>query len=199
MHFSSTYGWVNNNLPGAEYRHRLLLDETNKDIKETEYTENNQTYLKIKNDVYVIHDPIRPYSIQIGEVRSMKPDAKPGIIEGNMSKTELIALPIHLFWLSLTLAKILQNEDSLNTLWQKSIKHQQNWGQEKYQQVRDAISKNSLSSINLQQSNCRFCNKQFKDTRQLSKKYGPTLIANDFPFGPNFHYIAIVDDPVHSW
>ncbi len=199
MHFSSTDGWVNNNLPGAEYRHRLLLDETNKDIKETEYTENNQTYLKIKNDVYVIHDPIRPYSIQIGEVRSKKPNAKPGIIEANVSNTELIALPIHLFWLSLTLAEILQNKDTLNTLWQESVKYQQNWGQEKYQQVRDAISKNPFSSINLQQSNCRFCNKQFKDTRQLSKKYGSTLIANDFPFGPNFHYIAIVDDPVHSW
>ena len=194
MHFDSTDGWVIDSLPGAGSRHRLLVDK-----KESEYTDNDQTYLKIKNDVYFIRDPIRPYSIQIGVIRSMKPNAKPGIIEGNMTEAELIALPTHLFWLSLTLAEILQHEETLKCLWHESKKHKQSWGQEKYKQVRDAISKNPFSSLSLQQSSCRFCDKQFKDKRQLSKKYGATLIANDFPFGPYFHYIAIVDEPVHSW
>lgn len=194
MHFDSTDGWVINSLPGADNRHRLLVDD-----KECEYTENDQTYLKIKNDVYFIRDPIRPYSIQIGAVRSMKPNAKPGIIEGDMSQADLINLPTHLYWLSLTLAEILQNEKTLEYLWLESKKHKQSWGQEKYKQVRNAISKNPFSSMSIQQSCCRFCDKQFKHKRQLSKKYGATLIANDFPFGPNFHYIAIVDDPVHSW
>ena len=199
MHFSSTDGWVINSLPGAEHRHRLLFDETDADSKQAEYTENNQTYLKIKNHIYFIRDPIRPYSIQIGAVRSMKPNAKPGIIEGDMSKAELLDLPTHLYWLSLTLAEILQNEETLNILWQESKKHKQSWGQEKYQQVRHAISKNPFSSITIQQSCCLFCKQKFRDKRQLSKKYGATLIANDFPYGPNFHYIAIVDEPVHSW
>ena len=194
MHFDSTDGWVIDSLPGACSRHRLLVDK-----KESDYTDNDQTYLKIKNDVYFIRDPIRPYSIQIGVIRSMKPNAKPGIIEGNMTEAELIDLPTHLFWLSLTLAEILQHEETLKYLWQESKKHKQSWGQEKYKQVRDAISKNPFSSLSLQQSSCRFCDKQFKDKRQLSKKYGATLIANDFPFGPYFHYIAIVDEPVHSW
>lgn len=199
MHFDSTDGWVIDSLSGADNRHRLLVDEKNLNAKESEYTDKDQTYLKIKNDVYFIRDPIRPYSIQIGVIRSMKPNAKPGIIEGNMTKSELIDLPIHLFWLSLTLAEILQNEETLNYLWKDTKKHKQSWGQEKYKQVRDAISKNPFSSMSLQQSSCRFCDKQFKEKRQLSKKYGATLIANDFPFGPNFHYIAIVDEPVHSW
>lgn len=194
MHFDSTDGWVIDSLPGASSRHRLLVDK-----KESDYTDNDQTYLKIKNDVYFIRDPIRPYSIQIGVIRSMKPNAKPGIIEGNMTEAELIDLPTHLFWLSLTLAEILQHEETLKYLWHESKKHKQSWGQEKYKQVRDAISKNPFSSMSLQQSSCRFCDKQFKDKRQLSKKYGATLIANDFPFGPYFHYIAIVDEPVHSW
>lgn len=204
MHFDSTDGWVIDSLPGVDNRHRALVEERSVeekslDEKECEYTDNDQTYLKIKNDVYFIRDPIRPYSIQIGAVRSMKPNAKPGIIEGNMTEAELIDLPTHLYWLSLTLAEILQNEETLKYLWQDTKKHKQSWGQEKYKQVRDAISKNPFSSMSLQQSSCRFCTKQFKDKRQLSKKYGATLIANDFPFGPNFHYIAIVDEPVHSW
>ena len=194
MHFDTTDGWVNESLPSAEYRHRFFTADN-----DAVYIDNEQKYLKIKNDVYFIRDPIRPYSIQIGGVRSMRPNAKPGIIEGEMTEAGLYNLPTHLYWLSLTLAEILQSEETLIYLWQDTKKHRESWGQEKYKQVRAAISKNPFSSKNLQQTSCRFCDKKFKDKRKLYQKYGATLIANDFPFGPNFHYVAIVDAPVHSW
>ena len=194
MHFDTTDGWVNESLPSAEYRHRFFADDN-----DVEYIDNEQRYLKIKNDVYFIRDPIRPYSIQIGGVRSMRPNAKPGIIEGVMDEAGLHDLPTHLYWLSLTLAEILQNEETLQYLWQDAKKHRESWGQDKYKQVRQAISKNPFSSKNIQQAGCRFCDKKFRDKRKLYEKYGVTLIANDFPFGPSFHYVAIVDAPIHSW
>jgi len=194
MHFDTTDGWVNESLPTAEYRHRFFADDD-----ANEYIDNEQKYLKIKNDVYFIRDPVRPYSIQIGGVRSMRPNANPGIIEGVMTEAGLRDLPTHLFWLSLTLAEILQNEETLKYLWQDTKNHRESWGHDKYKQVRDAISKNPFSSKNIQQTNCRFCDKGFKDKRKRYQKYGATLIANDFPFGPSFHYVAIVDAPVHSW
>jgi hypothetical protein len=194
MHFDTTDGWVNESLPSAEYKHRFFAGDN-----EGEYRENEEKYLKIKNDVYFIRDPIRPYSIQIGAVRSMRPNAKPGIIEGVMTAAGLYNLPTHIYWLSLTLAEILQNEETLKYLWEDTKKHKQSWGQDKYKQVREAISKNPFSPKNIQQTSCRFCDKEFKDKRKLYEQYGATLIANDFPFGPNFHYVAIVDAPVHSW
>jgi hypothetical protein len=51
---------------------------------------------------------------------------------------------------------------------------------------------------------CLFCRDVFKKHRVLSsagqeQKYGAFIVANDFPFGPSFHYLAITTEPIHSW
>ena len=149
--------------------------------------------------MYFIKDPIRPYSIQIGGIRSKRPNAKPGIIEGSMTVGQLEILPIQLYWLSLTLAEILTDGEALKRLSVLIGRHGDEWGQEKLINVKDAIARNPFSPIVIQKGKCKFCDPLFKEKRQLYKKYKTTLIANDFPFGPNFHYIAILDDPIHSW
>lgn len=195
MHFNTTDGWVCDNIPNASQRH-MGFDGN----PEYEYFDGNRNkYIKIRNDVYFIKDPIRPYSIQIGGIRSTRPYATPGIIEGTMNPGELQHLPIHLYWLSLTLAEILTNTDTLNKLSELIERYRGDWGQDNLHHVKEAIARNPFSPLEIQKASCKFCDSLFKEKRQLCKKYGATLIANDFPFGPSFHYIAILDDSVHSW
>ena len=194
MHFRTTDGWVKNDIESSEQRHEIFRDDPN-----STYTSGNELYLKIKNDVYFIKDPIRPYSIQIGGIRSKRPNAKPGIIEGCMTVGQLETLPIQLYWLSLTLAEILTDCKALERRSVLIEKYGDEWGQDKLINVKDAISRNPFSPPEIQKGKCKFCDTIFKEKRKLYKKYKTTLIANDFPFGPNFHYIAILDDPIHSW
>jgi hypothetical protein len=52
---------------------------------------------------------------------------------------------------------------------------------------------------------CRFCNGQFQNKRWVDDENETIMIANDFPFGPFFHYLvfpkggAHKSEKVHSW
>lgn len=195
MHLDTTDGWVHEDIPDALRRH-----EIHKSKPDSSYKKDNNTFLKIQNDVYFINDPIRPYSIQIGGIRSTRPHAKPGIIKGNITKRDLNLLPIGEHWLSLTLAEILTNEDSLRELLQR-VDNYIKEGKTEFSRVREAIARNPFSPMEIQTAHCLFCDNLFKNKRQLYKKeeYGTTIISNDFPFGPYFHYITILDEPIHAW
>lgn len=194
MRLDTTDGWVLDSMDGAQDMHYPF-----KDRPDSEFTHKNKQYIKVRNSVYFIKDPIRPYSIQIGEIRSLRPNSQPGLIKGDMSVGELETLPIQLYWLSLTLAEILTNRETLKKLAERVSLYKNDWGEANYSRVYDAISRNPFSPPDIQKDNCRFCNKVFKNNRKLYSKYGSTLIANDFPFGPYFHYVVIVDEAIHSW
>jgi galactose-1-phosphate uridylyltransferase len=213
MRFNTTDGWVDNNIHTASRRHQLFSKDP-----EAEYQDGENKFLKIRNDVLFIKDPIRPYSIQIGGIRSERPNAQPGIIEAKITKDTLDYLQMRLPWLSLTLAEILTDEGSLKELsntidsyiesYSKSLseeglrEEQSREIKEKineFKKVSSAISRNPFAPLEIQKSSCRFCDQDFKEKRCLTKNNGATLIANDFPFGPSFHYVVILNEPVHSW
>ena len=106
--------------------------------------------------------------------------------------------------MSTTLAEILSQEESLNYLWERVSNYQKAWGEDSVNKVKQLISKNPNAPPNIQESMCLFCDKLFQEKRRLSsedkeREHGAYVIANDFPFGPAFHYLAITKDPVHSW
>ena len=219
MRFNTTNGWVDARIPSALQRNKLFQKDDS-----SRYNEEENEYLKIRNDVLFIKDPIRPYSIQIGGIRSERPNAKPGTIEAKMTEGELNQLPTHLPWLSLTLAEILTDKNTLKGLsriiehliisTENLIVNGDTWESEKpdkdqlsklketkeqLNKVKAAIARNPFSPLEIQKASCRFCDSNFKEKRRLARNDGATLIANDFPFGPSFHYIAILDQPIHSW
>lgn len=222
MRFQTTEGWVDAGIPSARERSKPFKNDLS-----SSYIEGENEYLKIRNDILFIKDPIRPYSIQIGGIRSERPNSKPGTIEAKMIKGELKQLPTNLTWLSLTLAEILTDKDSLEELSQKiesliastesrifSYHSQENKIldedlKKEFEELEDmkgqlnkvkaTIARNPFAPLDIQKASCRFCDVKFKQKRRLDSNKGATLIANDFPFGPNFHYVAILDEPIHSW
>lgn len=167
-----------------------------------EYMDEEKKYLKVSNDIYLIKDPIRPFTIQIGQIRSMRPNARPGSIDGKFTDGDL-DLPLHKSWLSKTLAEIISDEATLGKLWETIYNEPRlNPGEKK--EIQDTIARNPNAPADIQQKVCLFCNPKFREIRCLSNSdgelpHGAFIVANDFPFGPYFHYLAITSDPVHSW
>ena len=103
----------------------------------------------------------------------------------------------------MTLAEILSSKESLIYL-HKRITNEPDLTNAQKQNIKRIISRNPNAPLYLQQELCLFCNNNFKGSRKLSsisqeQAYGAYVIANDYPFGPAFHYIAITDEPIHSW
>jgi galactose-1-phosphate uridylyltransferase len=210
MRLDTTDGWVDSEIDSAQDRHKAFSASA-----ESNYTDaNGRKILKVKNDVYFIMDPLRPISIQIGGMRSKRPSADPGVIGGNIPIEQLEVLPTRLEWVSMTLAEILSSEESLQYLWKRIDEYQNRWEPETLKKVKQLIAKNPHAPLQIQQSMCPFCNKQFKQYRRIplkaeqdnvaghqtsEEKYGSYIIANDYPFGPSFHYLAITDSPIHNW
>jgi len=195
----TTDGWVQSNIPSAVERHEPYMSDEVSAYKDNQGKE----FLKVKNDVFYIMDPLRPYGIQIGGLRSKRPSAKPGAISGDIPIDQLKILPIDQEWVCMTLAEILSTEESLSFLWNKVSKLSE-WSDESKRKIERLISRNPNAPLTMQKSMCPFCDKIFMERRKLSsldkeKKYGASVIANDFPFGPNFHYLVIIEEPVHSW
>src|SRR5436305_3937120 len=71
--------------------------------------------------------------------------------------------------------------------------------------VKEVATRNPSASNKLKTAHCLFCNTEFLRKRLLNpsrssdKKTGAYVIANDFPFGPYFHYIVMPRDAIHSW
>jgi galactose-1-phosphate uridylyltransferase len=199
MRLETTDGWVRSDIPSAVERHKPYES----DGASTYEDSSGHEFLKVNNDIFFIMDPLRPYGIQIGGLRSKRPSANPGTISGDIPIDQLRALPTQLEWVSMTLAEILSTEESLKYLWNK-VDHQSEWNDESKEKIKQLISKNPNAPREIQESLCLFCDKVFKEKRKLSSadketEYGAYVIANDFPFGPAFHYLAITEEPVHSW
>lgn len=197
----TTDGWVDSGIRSAKERHApfLLPPHTHSIVQ---YEDDGKKYLKVKSDIFFIMDPIRPYGIQIGGLRSVRPNADPGNISGALTKGELSMLPLQLDWMSMTLAEILSTEESLEFLADR-VTHS-GMHPDIQKKIIHLISKNPNSSIERQKNGCLFCDDTFKQYRRLSdkeieKQHGAYIIANDFPFGPAFHYLIITSDAVHSW
>ena len=198
MRLDTTDGWVRSEIPSASDLHKSYeTDET------TNYEDDNgNKFLKVKNDIFFIMDPLRPYGIQIGGLRSKRPSANPGTISGDIPIDQLMALPIQLEWMSMTLAEILSTPESLKFLWDKI--GGQPWSYETKEKIKQLIAKNPKAPPKIQKESCLFCDAVFKEKRKLSsldkeREYGAYIIANDFPFGPGFHYLVITEEPAHSW
>lgn len=196
--FETTDGWVKSDIPSAEKRHKPYESEHSSTYKD----EKGNKFLKVKNDIFFIRDPLRPYGVQIGGLRSKRPSANPGMISGNIPPEQLDALPTKLEWVSMTLAEILSTPESLQYLWHDIDK--QSWTEDSKQKIKQLISKNPNAPQGIQKKMCLFCNKTFKQKRRISledmeKKHGAYIVANDFPFGPAFHYLVITEEQVHSW
>ena len=92
MRLDTSDGWVKDNIESAVERHKPF-----ENIDNSQYIDELENrFIKVENDVLFIMDPLRPYSIQIGTLRSKRPGAKPGIISGNIPEDQLKALPTNL-------------------------------------------------------------------------------------------------------
>jgi galactose-1-phosphate uridylyltransferase len=209
MRLDTTDGWVDSVIDTAQDRHKAYSESPGNSYINSD----ERKILKVKNDIFFIMDPLRPISIQIGGMRSRRPSADPGVISGNIPIEQLDALPTRLEWMSMTLAEILSSEESLQYLWERIKDYRTLWGERTLKKVQHLIAKNPNAPLDIQQSMCLFCNDQFKQYRRIDhnaeqdaagcqtseEKYGAYIIANDFPFGPYFHYLAITNSPIHSW
>ncbi|MEI6758179.1 MAG: TIR domain-containing protein [Chlorobium sp.] len=196
----TTNGWKEENKELVFARHNMLKDEKN----DNEYiTSQDITYIKVPNDIYLIKDPIRPFTIQIGEMRAMRPNARPGMIDGKITDGDLDHLPLHKSWLSKTLAEIISDPETLQAL-SDTIENEPRLSKKEKQEIQNTIARNPNAPRAIQKSECLLCNVEFRNKRRLSdsveeEAFLAFIVANDFPFGPFFHYMAITSEPVHSW
>jgi hypothetical protein len=204
MRIQSTDGWVKNTINTAIQRNLAYQHKKgNEEIKAWHESSNGQVYVKVSNEIYLIKDPLRPYLIQIGGLRAERPNAQPGVISAEISERDLAFLPIGQKWLSMTLAEIMTSEDSLKHLYDQVLMSN-DLSEDAKSIILSLIGKNQNSPQYIQKSTCVFCDREFRELRRISSqdqedKYGAYLIANDFPFGPYFHYIVITTEAVHAW
>jgi hypothetical protein len=146
--------------------------------------------------IYLIRDPIRPFEIQIGEYRAQRYGREPREVpfEGIPDYSELHKLyPLirdagHR-WLRIVFAELLSDPQALEYM-----------GQYEEDDVRKVIARNPSAPDDLKARECLFCDAAFRTEREIGSLGGAAcIIANDFPFGPYFHYIVFPNEPVHSW
>ena len=200
----SVEGWDNEKKDFVLERPKMLRGEEYDAKEKNEYiSDQGVTFIKVSNDIYLIKDPIRPFTIQIGQMRALRPHARPGSISGDITEAQLDLLPLHLTWMSRTLAEIISNTETLKTLW-KRVEQEGRLDENEKRKIKDLIARNPNAPLEIQQGRCLFCSEKFKRERRLSsdveeQEHGAFIVANDFPFGPYFHYLAINVQPVHAW
>jgi hypothetical protein len=200
LRINTSDGWVDSRVPTALERHHSYQTQPNVEYCAAE----GVRFVKVPNEIYLINDPLRPFTIQIGGLRSQRPSATPGIILGDkISLVTVEALALNMQWMSMTLAEILSTEDALAYL-SEMVACQSTWSETDKKGIQALIGRNPYAPRALQQNCCVFCDEAFRQHRRLStesqeKKHGAYIIANDYPFGPFFHYLAITSEPVHTW
>ncbi|HFD31862.1 MAG TPA: DUF4062 domain-containing protein, partial [Gammaproteobacteria bacterium] len=149
------------------------------------------------NFVTVLKDPIRPFDIQIGETRAMRnsgnPMAIPDLVNLDLASVKNMYPFIQVEgykWIRMVLAELTTDPKILDYI--HSNDHDP--------QIRDIASKNPSASSDLQKRECIFCQDNFKSKRlKYSGSENTFIIANDYPYGPFFHYIAFPARAVHAW
>jgi len=185
--------------PGKQFL-RLKILTTSGLVPNPEYRgESEDRWVDKDHSVYLIRDPIRPFEIQIGEYRAQRYGREPREVpfEGVPGHAELQTLypliqdPGHR-WLRIVFAELLSDPEALRYMKKCSS------GDEG---VRKIIARNPSAPEDVKKGECIFCDGNFRGKRKISKydTPGARIIANDFPFGPYFHYIVFPSGEVHSW
>ena len=158
----------------------------------------------VEQKVYLIRDPVRPFEIQIGEIRSLRPGGIPGAIELDPNVynrdyllgtwRQLVRHADETTWERAVLAEVAPDPDLLKEMYDSET---DKW-------IRGLIGKNPAAPDKLKQQECLFCNPDFVNLRSRTLNGGGTnlpavIINNDYPFGPHFHYIVFPGKPIHSW
>jgi len=224
MCIESTPAWVKDSIKGTDVLHKPFENQN-----ESTKIDREERYLRTRNEVFFINDPLRPYSIQIGGLRSQRDSASPGFISCSLSPDQLRYIPstepaiIELF------AEVLENADVLDQIWENLPNWKNQWTieqldkkrewinteddpselrrklqDEKVIYIRKLISRNPNASKDKQAYKCVFCSKFFQDDINVPLKEdeddkGVYIIENSFPYGPYFHYVIITKDSVHYW
>lgn len=224
MRVETTCGWVKYDLPGAKILHipfendpesektddGEIVNSSGTHAKRKKSRRKLTNYLRTKNEVYFINDPVRPYSIQIGGLRSQRTHATPGFIKCNLTSSQLRPLSKSEPAILELFADVLEDEQTLQDLWDNLSAYSADWSlskeekQEKIDRIRDLIARNPNAPKGLQKERCLFCRKLFQKeiSEPLNKDecgLGAYILPNSFPFGPFFHYIVITEDAVHYW
>jgi hypothetical protein len=146
--------------------------------------------------IYLISDPIRPFEIQIGKLRALRLGKEPKEVpfEGVPGRDELK----HLYqiiqgndrrWLRVVLAELVNDPDALKDMYKD----------EKDEGIKKLIARNPSATDEVKWETCLFCQSNFQNIRALDAYQNTIIIANDFPFGPFFHYIVFPKGRFHSW
>jgi hypothetical protein len=151
----------------------------------------------VTNRIFTVEDPIRPYTIQIGETRSLRrkgsPDVMPELENMGADKFRSMyptVIGSEWLWWRMALAELTDDEGILSLL-----------AKDDHPSVRKLAANNPYAPLELQQQECLFCKPSFLEKRSVPglATSSTIIIRNDFPYGPYFHYIAMPSDPVHSW
>lgn len=154
--------------------------------------------------IYLIRDPVRPFEIQIGETRSLRPGGTPGAIEIDPTTydkqyllatwNQLIRHPQTTKWERAVLAEVAPDAGLLREMYKSE---NDKW-------IMGLIGRNPAAPEDIKQSECLFCSQSFIDLRRrfpvkIERSTAAVIINNDYPFGPHFHCISFPTAPIHSW
>ena len=190
LQLPSTEAWIPEELYNA-----LPTMETSTNLVPLQLTElNGKQYVNIPSKIFVIHDPIRPFETQISITRSLRPGGKIGSIEGHLDQGFLEGWYLQIWhekfqWLRMSMAEILTDAELLDYI----AAHDPD------QQIQELASKNPFAKQKRQEKSCLFCNTAFRNRDGSEMHKGAFIFPNDYPFGPYFHYVVAVRDPVHAW
>ncbi len=170
----------------------------NPNFKDEQHDQREQRWMDVNHWIYLIRDPVRPFEIQIGEYRALRYGREPREVpfEGVPNHLELQKLyplirdPGHR-WLRIVFAELLSDPQALDYVWKY---------EKEDEAIRKMIARNPSAPDHLKERGCVFCEGDFREERRFCRFDGAArIIANDFPFGPYFHYVVFPTAPVHSW
>lgn len=136
---NSTSGWVSTEVDTSDERHdrwvvihsrlphssgnNISCDERENQIflkNKGQYKDarTGKEYLRVDNEIFFIRDPIRPFGIQIGGLRTKRPGGRPDVIKTNLTTSQLLDLASRGNWLCMVLASVLTDTNLLESLWQ---------------------------------------------------------------------------------
>ena len=178
VRIATTKGYIKKSFAEAEKK-----DKENEQLKE--------------NFVYLIRDPIRPYSTQVGETRSQRnagnATAIPDLTNldlGSIKNIYPFLLVEGFKWIRMVLAELSTDPKILQFIHDNDPEYQ----------IRSIAARNPSASSELQKDECIFCKDEFLRKRLLSSDSDKTrMICNDYPYGPYFHYIAFPKNAIHAW
>lgn len=150
----------------------------------------------VQNSIYIVRDPIRPFEIQIGELRSSRPGGDPGLITltGGMNPDSFRNMYPFIVdeqhkWLRMVLAELETDGAILEQIWKSDPDDE----------VRRVVARNPSAPNEVKEDGCLFCQPDFMNLRVQAVSGNAKVMHNDYPYGPFFHYIVLPRDAIHSW